>query len=240
MKPEAQKSLVITLLIMSIWVVLLFVAKLRTQTGLEEIFYPTELVETPQIEDFFKTLTENNSDNLETHRASNQADKTSTSSVSNQKSFRQNNELEKFISELEQERENTDWLAMYASENTRLHKKFEKNKPDNKSEKTEITSQESENINPRKSTNYYHLEGRNAVYFPNPVYTCPAGGKVVINITVNSSGVVTRTDYNASASETTNACLIDQALEYAAKAQFSSEKSKEIQVGTITYIFQGQ
>jgi TonB family protein len=72
-----------------------------------------------------------------------------------------------------------------------------------------------------------------------PVYLCEENGKVVINIPVNSSGAVTDTSVNKSASTSSNECLVDSALEYARDARFSSA-SLANQIGTITYIFVGK
>ena len=84
----------------------------------------------------------------------------------------------------------------------------------------------------------YSLVGRDAVSeLPNPVYTCDASGKVVINIIVDGQGHVIEASYNKSASSTANGCLIDNAIYYARKARFNKD-SKIKQIGTITYLFQ--
>lgn len=90
----------------------------------------------------------------------------------------------------------------------------------------------------RKTTISYMLKERNALRIPNPVYTCNAVGKVVINIQVSDTGNVTRTSFNKAASSTTNGCLVDQALEYASKANFNSAP-RSAQLGSITFEFQG-
>ncbi len=90
----------------------------------------------------------------------------------------------------------------------------------------------------RRSTVSYNLNERNAIKIPNPVYTCDATGKVVINIEVSNLGSVTRAYYNKAASTTTNGCLLDQALEYAQQALFNDSK-RTSQLGTITFEFQG-
>lgn len=75
---------------------------------------------------------------------------------------------------------------------------------------------------------------------PNPVYTCPEGGKVVINITVNATGDVVEVSPNAASSTTTNECLIGNALYYAKNTKFNANLQKKSQIGTITYLFQGK
>lgn len=89
-----------------------------------------------------------------------------------------------------------------------------------------------------RSTISYNLEGRIAIELPNPVYTCDAAGKVVININVNSAGEITKKAYNKSSSTSTNGCLIDQAILYLKDAHFDSDV-KKTQLGTVTFLFQG-
>jgi len=83
----------------------------------------------------------------------------------------------------------------------------------------------------------FSLLGRSAVDIPNPVYTCNRSGKIVVNISVNAEGRVTSTSVNKGSSSTTNECLADQALEYAAQAIFSRLPGRNSQPGTITYNF---
>ena len=107
-------------------------------------------------------------------------------------------------------------------------KDLEKYKPQNKDEKK---------ANKRTLISYY-LVGREAVAeLPNPVYTCEQSGKVVINITVDDQGRVIEASYNKASSNTTNGCLIDNAIYYARKARFNKD-SKNKQLGTITYLYQ--
>jgi len=91
----------------------------------------------------------------------------------------------------------------------------------------------------RNSSVSYSLKGRKDEHLPPPVYLCEESGKIVINISVNSSGAVTDTSVNRAATTSTNECLIDSALEYANNARFSSAAHAN-QIGTITYIFVGK
>ena len=91
----------------------------------------------------------------------------------------------------------------------------------------------------RNSSISYSLVGRAAIVIPNPVYTCDAAGKIVINITVNSRGQVIKTTVNKSSSTSSNQCLEERALEYASQARFSRVPGRASQIGTITYQFQG-
>jgi len=89
----------------------------------------------------------------------------------------------------------------------------------------------------RESTVSFNLLDRTAVFIPNPVYTCDAQGKIVLNISVNNKGAVTQMAYNKKASTSSNGCLIDQALAYANDAFFSSS-SNPSQLGSISFSFQ--
>lgn len=89
----------------------------------------------------------------------------------------------------------------------------------------------------RESTVSYNLVDRDALYIPNPVYTCDARGKIVLSITVNNKGAITQMTVNKKASTSLNGCLIDQALTYANEAIFNSSP-KATQLGSITFNFQ--
>ncbi len=105
---------------------------------------------------------------------------------------------------------------------------------DNSTNKTGVNS----SIN-RNSSVSYSLKDRKDQHLPPPVYLCEENGKIVINVSVNSSGAVVDTSFNRAASTSTNECLIDSALEYARDARFSSAATAN-QIGTITYIFVGK
>lgn len=109
-----------------------------------------------------------------------------------------------------------DILAMHSS------KKSDKNSTSNKS-----------------SSVTFSLRNRDKVRLDPPIYLCETTGKIVVNITVNSNGLVTDTYINSSSSSN-NQCLIDHALEYANKAIFSSDANSKSQIGSITYYFKGK
>lgn len=119
-------------------------------------------------------------------------------------------------------------------------------KPENKKEK-KLSNSESNKDNEavvkggnHNTTVSYRLVDRKDLELPNPVYTCFASGKVVINIEVNSLGKVTKNTFNKSASTTSNSCLVDAALKYSAMARFTTKASLSKQLGTITFKFPGQ
>lgn len=91
----------------------------------------------------------------------------------------------------------------------------------------------------RSSSVSFSLRNRTKVKLPPPVYLCEVTGKIVVNITVDSNGLVTDTYINTSSS-TDNQCLIDHALEYAQNAIFSSDAATKNQIGSITYYFKGK
>ena len=95
------------------------------------------------------------------------------------------------------------------------------------------------NLAKRRTSVSFSLVERSGYRLPPPIYTCIEGGKVVINIEVNSAGNVVDADFNSKSSGTSNGCLVDNAIAYAYKAKFSSA-SKSSQKGTITYLFQGK
>lgn len=103
-------------------------------------------------------------------------------------------------------------------------------------DKSEEISTETGNI--RNSSISFSLVGRSAFHIPNPIYTCDNAGKIVVNITVNSEGTVTSTSINKASSTSSNKCLLENAEEYAAGAQFSELRGRDDQKGTITYYFQ--
>lgn len=91
----------------------------------------------------------------------------------------------------------------------------------------------------RNTTVSYSLVDRNHYDLPIPVYTCIEGGKIVINILVDSNGYVMEAEVNKKSSNTLNGCLVENAITYALLARFNS-RAGETQKGTITYLFQGK
>lgn len=81
----------------------------------------------------------------------------------------------------------------------------------------------------------YSLHNRVDLKLPPPIYLCETGGKIIVNITVNSLGRVTDTYINTSSSSD-NQCLIDTAIAYAENALFS-KANRTNQIGSITYYF---
>ena len=94
------------------------------------------------------------------------------------------------------------------------------------------------NVANNNSSISYSLKDRLHRRLPNPIYTCSKRGKVVINITVDTSGNVIDASFNQASSTTKNGCLVGNAIAYAKKAKFEKNTLKKEQIGTITYLFQ--
>lgn len=91
----------------------------------------------------------------------------------------------------------------------------------------------------RQTSISYSLLNRSHYELPPPIYTCIEGGKVVINIEVDELGFVADASFNDKSSSTSNGCLVENAITYALKARFSTSE-RELQKGTITYLFQSK
>ena len=84
----------------------------------------------------------------------------------------------------------------------------------------------------------FDLGGRSlgASGLPKPAYEVPEEGRVVVNITVNPSGVVIATSINPK-TNTVNSVLRKAAEDAAKKARFNRVEGVNNQTGTITYYF---
>lgn len=103
----------------------------------------------------------------------------------------------------------------------------------------ELLKKQKSDGNNSKSTISFSLTDRKKVYIPIPIYLCEVDGKIVVTIKVNSQGSVTDAYLNTS-STSNNECLIEHAVEYAKQSQFSTDTSKQNQIGTITFYFTGK
>ena len=84
----------------------------------------------------------------------------------------------------------------------------------------------------------YSLDGRSGVSLPKPVYTENEDGIVVVQITVDKNGAVTKAEPGVKGSNTTNPVLIAAARKAALQARFNADaNAAAFQVGTITYRF---
>lgn len=84
----------------------------------------------------------------------------------------------------------------------------------------------------------YSLDGRSGVSLPKPVYTENEDGIVVVQITVDKNGIVTKAEPGVKGSNTANPRLIAAARKAALLARFNADpNAAAFQVGTITYRF---
>ncbi|GLB52633.1 hypothetical protein NBRC110019_16730 [Neptunitalea chrysea] len=99
-----------------------------------------------------------------------------------------------------------------------------------------------QNRNTEKMTTVtYSLENRIVIgEIPNPIYTCIAGGVVVITIKVNGNGDVIAAKQDTETSNTKDGCLVENAITYARSTKFNANPQNKSQVGTITYVFQSK
>ncbi|MEP2936227.1 MAG: hypothetical protein ABJM06_12530 [Gilvibacter sp.] len=188
-----------------------------------DIQYDTELLE----EALAEAEAENSSTPVKTHRVFNETakdlSKLDQEAAKDQESF--NDRLAAMDAALEDNKKSS--FADTPEETS-------EEEPKDKTPEKQIAQNDTKN-----STNSFRLIGRDALFFPNPVYTCQASGKVVVNITVNARGTVSTATVNETSSTTANGCLWDMALAYANRARFS-KSSRASQLGTISYVFPGQ
>lgn len=234
----SYKALLITSLLTGCLVLILFSIKLRGELAENEETYEViaaevlPLPEEPEIASLSQEKVK-----IETNRAYNEAEKF-ISSVENEAEEKGQTTEEK-LKEMNE--------AIEASQNghhgvgTSVITKAEKPK---KASNAKLESEKAQKLDSkrgnRNTTVSYQLVNRDDLELPNPVYTCSGSGKVVINIEVNNLGKVVNNSYNNAASTTTNACLIDAALEYSGQARFTTDASRDLQLGTITFHFPGQ
>lgn len=159
----------------------------------------------------FKSLTNDDFEKSTTSPEQNvsKSERTVTSSNDNSSnSYTENQEL------IEQYK-NTESLL------SRFSKKGDKNQEGNKA-----------------STLTYSLKDRQLLHYDTPRYLCEKGGKIVVNIKVNSQGKVTEAYIN-NTSTSTNECLISHALEYAQSVLFDTSTTPS-QIGSITFYFKSK
>lgn len=84
------------------------------------------------------------------------------------------------------------------------------------------------------------LGGRNPEHLPKPNYNQQIEGKVVVEITVDKYGNVTKAVPGAKGSTTLDASLLEAAKRAALKAKFEQKLGTPFETGTITYFFKLQ
>src|SRR5680860_459408 len=233
-----QLSLLITLFSMAIVILCLYNIQLGKEDKVDE--YVVEMLLQDDIEDLEKQKEEleekQKIDTVKSHMAFNEAMK---ASQGNPEAFKT---LEELMEEREAAAEKNDPTDLsdgeYAERVKELKEKRQQAKQllgEKEAQKQECTN----NLAKRRTSVSYSLIDRSSYRLPPPIYTCIEGGKVVVNIQVDDSGNVIDADFNSSSSDTSNGCLVENAVAYALKAKFSSHQ-RAAQRGTITYIFQGK
>lgn len=229
---DTYKALIITILISSIIVLLAFSIHIKKRSTLVAETYfdmdseliEEELEELEKLEDLLKSF-----DNISTNEAFNETKKYES---------QEDAEFEKKLDEIRNRNEGEE--AKETKQSSEKEQIPEENPAFDEINKI-INKRSQKNIEGanKNSSMSYSLVNRTHDFLPTPIYLCENGGKIVINITVNSDGDVTDANVNGSSS-TTNGCLIDHALEYAKASRFSSDASKASQLGTITFLFRGK
>ncbi|GEM_PF-872800 len=88
---------------------------------------------------------------------------------------------------------------------------------------------------------YYDLSERTSLYIPVPVYKCPEGGVVTVDIKVDRKGNVTDASVEQEPSDFNERCLQQEALQAALGSRFDEKSDAPAQQeGTITFHFQSQ
>jgi TonB family protein len=96
---------------------------------------------------------------------------------------------------------------------------------------------EGDGIGPGKGIGF-DLGGRGALYLPKPDYSKQIGGTVVVQVTVDRDGKVTKVVGGAKGSTTNDSDLVKAAEKAAIQAKFDvSKNAPASQIGTITYVF---
>lgn len=230
-----HKALLITLLITGTVVLSVFNLSLKKQREfISESYYEIE----PE-----KELTEEEIKILET------LDKLNNTKAETNKAFNEANQNKHFAQAYKTIAPPEDYVprSTNASE-SQIAKKVYDIPDDSKLNREELSKfskvndvlkkQQSDGVN-SKSSIRFSLANRSKIHIPIPVYLCEIDGKIVVNITVNSKGNVIDAYVNTS-STSSNECLIEHALDYAKQSQFSSDASKETQIGSITFYFIGK
>lgn len=84
----------------------------------------------------------------------------------------------------------------------------------------------------------YSLEGRDGISLPKPNYPGNEEGIVVVQVTVDKNGAVTKAEPGVKGSNTANPELIAAARKAAMQARFNADpNASAFQIGTITYRF---
>ena len=233
---DKHKALIITSLIFAILLLALYNFNLSTNNQKTREFlvdldqYKPETEPEEEVKQEEEETEKQQSEQVQTHRAFNENQEAREENFDNQLNeiFERNSASREESSE---EESNTSSGDFNVSEPERNREQQRSDGNDSSND----TSTQSGGLNNSSIT--YSLRGRTAYEIPNPIYTCDVAGKIVVNITVDSEGVVQDTGINEASSTSSNACLEEMALQYAAGARFSRLPGRDSQPGTISYQF---
>ncbi|MCY2686230.1 energy transducer TonB family protein [Salinimicrobium sp. TH3] len=237
---DRHKALIITTLIFSILILSMYNINISNESKkiretlieLNELRpLPAPQEEQPQPEEPEPAEPQRPGPTVKTHQAFNQNQEESQRNLESRldEIFEKNSAQQ----EASQEESAEDSKGEIALNNSRKQERKKASEGDNTSKETSVKQGTM-----RSSSISFSLRGRSAIDIPNPIYTCDTPGRVVVNITVNATGDVVKTSINKNASSTSNECLTNMAMEYAANAKFSQLPGRNSQPGTITYNFQ--
>jgi len=234
-----QLSFLITFFSMSIVILSLYNIHLGKKERMDE--YVVEMLLQDDVEELEKQKEEleeaQKKDPVESHMAYNEA---MDASQGNPEDFKTLEELMEEREAAEEENDDpSDFTDADYSDRIREFKKRRQQVERRLGEKDAKKQEYTNNLAKRRTSVSFSLIDRTGYRLPPPIYTCIEGGKIVVNIEVNGSGTVIDADYNSNSSNTSNGCLVENAIAYAYKARFSSH-ARASQKGTITYIFQGK
>lgn len=229
-----HKALILTILISGTIVLSLFNFHIKQQNDLAaESYYEIEHVE-PLTEEEILEMEAIIGQNAETNKAYNASEKQERLS----KAYELIEPPQDYVKPDLSNTQNSTELAIN-SKVDRDHKPLNKEDLESFSKINDILEKQQEDASNANSTMSFSLTNRTSRFLPIPIYLCENGGKIVINIIVNSDGDVEDAYLNNS-STSQNQCLIDHALEYAKEARFSSDAAKPSQLGSITFYFLGK
>lgn len=235
---DRHKALLITILLFSVLMLAMLNIKLANSnkentSTLIDLASFSEILQEPEEEEpeTPEELPKRPTPSLSTHQAFNQDQQESESLESRLKEIFERNSAKSTASEEQSTPTQSGEASL--SRNTTEERR---NRSDGENNSEEISAKSG---NFRNSSISFSLLGRSAVTIPNPIYTCDTSGKIVVNIKVNAEGLVISTSINQASSTSTNECLVEKAMEYAANAVFSPLAGRNGQPGTITYNFQG-
>jgi hypothetical protein len=245
LQTSTYKALIFTTLLSTAVVYLGFIVHIKKQSKLvAETYYELEPEtiteeEKEELEDILKSLDNLLSTTPSTNKAYNETQEYENEQLNDQ-------EFEEQMDAIKN-RSTVEDIKAANQENSTLtasRSKSDDDKSSSFSNINDIVNKRSENQKEQTSANKnssisYSLVDRTHRYLPTPIYLCEQGGKIVINITVDSGGNVTDAYYN-NASTSDNGCLIDHAMEYAKAAKFNGDAVKASQLGSITFHFKGK